>query len=61
MDLTGLDEIEARLDSGAHVPEAAIRDLIARVRQAERERDEARVIAKGLTDTARMIAREYGP
>lgn len=39
----------------------AILALIAHVRQAERERDEARAIAKGLTDTARMIAREYGP
>ena len=38
----------------------AILALIARVRQAERERDEARAIAKGLSETARMIAREYG-
>lgn len=39
-----LDDIEARVDSGAHISGEAVRELVARVRAAEAELDRLRAL-----------------
>ena len=64
-DLDALErEVRAAVSGAGYIAAASpdvVLALIAEVRAARAERDEARAVATGLTMLGRYIAREYGP